>query len=75
MMFYWLYNFLQCLPPFFHQGVGSKSICCTTFKYFTLSLFGRHVGTFFVKKMTRQCGTIVETGALNIVEGRDLVCG
>jgi hypothetical protein len=21
-MFYWLGGFTQCLPPFFHQGVG-----------------------------------------------------
>jgi hypothetical protein len=24
MMFYWLDSFTQCLPPFFHQGMGSR---------------------------------------------------
>jgi hypothetical protein len=23
-MFYWLDSFTQCLPPFFHQGMGSN---------------------------------------------------
>jgi hypothetical protein len=23
-MFYWLDSFIQCLPPFFHQGMGSN---------------------------------------------------
>jgi hypothetical protein len=30
-MFYWLNNFVQCLPPFFHQGVGLNPTSCTTF--------------------------------------------
>jgi hypothetical protein len=31
MMFYWLDNFVQCLSPFFHQGVGSNLISCIAF--------------------------------------------
>jgi hypothetical protein len=31
MMFYWLDSFAQCLPPFFHQGVGSNPTSCTAF--------------------------------------------
>jgi hypothetical protein len=31
MMFYWLDYFGQCLPPFFHQGVGSNLTCCIAF--------------------------------------------
>jgi hypothetical protein len=25
-MFYWLDSFTQCLPPFFYQGMGSKTL-------------------------------------------------
>jgi hypothetical protein len=28
-MFYWLDNFVQCLSPFFHQGMSSNLISCT----------------------------------------------
>jgi hypothetical protein len=28
-MFYWLDGFTQCLPSFFHQGVGSNPTSCT----------------------------------------------
>jgi hypothetical protein len=31
MMFYWLDSFVQCLPPFFHQGVGSNPTFYTAF--------------------------------------------
>jgi hypothetical protein len=27
-MFYWLDSFTQCLPPFFHQGMGSNPTSC-----------------------------------------------
>jgi hypothetical protein len=30
-MFYLLDNFVQCLPPFFYEGVGSNTISCTVF--------------------------------------------
>jgi hypothetical protein len=30
-MFYWLDSFTQCLPPFFHQGIGSNPTSCTVF--------------------------------------------
>jgi hypothetical protein len=33
-MFYWLESFTQCLPPFFHQGVGSNPTSCTAFLTF-----------------------------------------
>jgi hypothetical protein len=37
MMFYWLDNFTQCLPTFFHQGMGSNLTSFTVFNiYFTL---------------------------------------
>jgi hypothetical protein len=35
-MFYWLDKLTQCLPPFFHQGMGSNPTSCTVFKHFTL---------------------------------------
>ena len=53
-MFYWLDSFAQCLPPFFHQGVGSNA-----------ELILKKCINFFVKRWHR---TTVETGALNIVE-------
>jgi hypothetical protein len=28
-MFYWLDSFTQCLPPFFHQGMGLNPTFCT----------------------------------------------
>jgi hypothetical protein len=28
-MFYWLDSFIKCLPPFFHQGIGSNPTSCT----------------------------------------------
>ena len=31
MMFYWLDDFTQCLPPFFYHGLGSNLTYCTTF--------------------------------------------
>jgi hypothetical protein len=31
MMFYWLVSFAQCLPTFFHKGVGSNPTSCTAF--------------------------------------------
>jgi hypothetical protein len=37
-MFYWLDSFIQCLPPFFHQGMGSKLTSCTVFLTFYADL-------------------------------------
>jgi hypothetical protein len=31
MMFYWLDDFTKCLPPFFHQDVGSNPSFYTNF--------------------------------------------
>jgi hypothetical protein len=31
MVFHWLDSFVQCLLPFFHQGVGSNPTSCTVF--------------------------------------------
>jgi hypothetical protein len=37
-MFYWLDSFTQCLPPFFHQGMGSNPTSCTIFLTFYADL-------------------------------------
>jgi hypothetical protein len=36
-MFYWLDSFTQCLPPFFHQGMGSTPPPAPFFDIFTVS--------------------------------------
>jgi hypothetical protein len=33
-MFYSLDSFIHCLPPFFHQGMGSNPTSCTVFNIF-----------------------------------------
>ena len=38
MMFYLLDGFTQCLPPFFHQGVGSNPTSYTVFNKFYADL-------------------------------------
>jgi hypothetical protein len=43
-MFYWLDSSIQCLPHFFHQGVGSSLTSVTIFN----KMFG-----LFYKKMTQ----------------------
>jgi hypothetical protein len=37
-MFHWLDNFTQCLPPFFHQDMGSNPISYTIFLTFYADL-------------------------------------
>jgi hypothetical protein len=37
-MFYWLDSFTQCLPPFFHQGMGSNPTSCIVFLTFYVDL-------------------------------------
>jgi hypothetical protein len=37
-MFYWLDSFTQCLPPFFHQGMGLNRTSCTVFLIFYADL-------------------------------------
>jgi hypothetical protein len=37
-MFYWLDSFTQCLPPFFHQGIGSNPTSHTIFLTFYADL-------------------------------------
>jgi hypothetical protein len=37
-MFYWLDSFTQCLPPFFHQVMGSNPTSCTIYLKFYADL-------------------------------------
>jgi hypothetical protein len=59
-MFYWLDNFIQCLPPFFYQGVSSTSTSCIVFLTFYVDLtkwpdglvrHGQHAGVSFLRAM------------------------
>jgi hypothetical protein len=73
-MFYWLDSFIQCLPPFFYQGVGLNPISCTDFSHTppAASFFNilcwvdlEKCRDFFVKRWRRMT---VETSAFSIVK-------
>jgi hypothetical protein len=38
-MFYWLDNFIRCLPPFIHQGMGLNPTSYTVFLFFNILLW------------------------------------
>jgi hypothetical protein len=55
MMFYWLDNFTQCLPPFFHQGVGSNPTPAPPFDHLSLCKYFIGKG-FFAEYFFRTLG-------------------